>query len=57
VPSIEKNRSRGKVHNALLSHCSLQADLLIFKALVKDRDSRVLKWVNLRVGMLVVERV
>jgi hypothetical protein len=40
------------VHKALLSHFSLLAEFLILKVLVKDRDSRVLKLVNLNPELL-----
>jgi hypothetical protein len=36
------------IHQALLSQFSLLAEFIIEKLLVKDRDSRVLKLVNLK---------
>jgi hypothetical protein len=42
--------SRADIHQALPSHFSFLAEFLILKVLFKDRDSRVLKLVNLSPG-------
>jgi hypothetical protein len=44
-------KSRVEIRQALLSQFSLKAEFLIGKVLVKDRDSRVFKLVNLNPGM------
>jgi hypothetical protein len=40
-------KSRAEIHQALLSHFSLLAEILIAKVLVKFRDSKVSELVNL----------
>jgi hypothetical protein len=42
---------KAEIHQALLSYFSLLAEFLIAKVLVKDRDSRVLKSVNLNTDL------
>jgi hypothetical protein len=44
---MDKQSIWAEIHQALLSHFSLLAEFLIGKVLVKGKDSRVLKLVNL----------
>jgi hypothetical protein len=44
-----------EIHQTLLSQFSLLAELFIVKALVKDRDSRVLKMENGKPGLFALK--